>query len=409
LPVKGFATKAIHGSIRKNDPHGTLRPAVYDSVAFEFRTALEMQQAFEGRRLAHSYSRISNPTVEEFEDRARILADAKGAIAVASGMAAIANVILAVAEAGANIVTSRFLFGNTYSLFEQTLKPWGLQVSYVDMTNPGKLEAAINDKTRAVFLETITNPQLQVADMRMVTRVAEAHSVPVVIDGTTTTPFLFKSRDFGVAVEVISSTKSISGGATSVGGLIIDNGIFDWTKNPKVRPWAEKCGPMGLLVFLRREIYRNLGACLSPQNAYLHTLGLETLDLRLQKSCANALQIARSLEKCPGIKEVRYPGLESSPWHKIARSQFPNGYGSLVGFRLESREACFALMNKCQVVRRATNIHDNKTLILHPASTIFCECSAEEKAKMEVDENLLRLSVGIEDATDILEDLTAAI
>jgi len=407
--VKGFSTKAIHGSIRKHDPHGTLRPAVYDSVAFEFQTALEMQQAFEGRRLAHSYSRISNPTVEEFEDRVRILAEAKGAIAVASGMAAIANVILAIAEAGTKVVTSKFLFGNTYSLFEQTLKPWGLQVSYVDMTNPAELEAAIDDKTRAVFLETITNPQLQVADMRTVTRIAQAKDVPVVVDGTVTTPYLFKSKEFGVAVEVISSTKGISGGATSVGGVVIDNGVFDWNKNPKVRPWAEKCGPMGLLVFLRREVYRNLGACLSPQNAYLHTLGLETLDLRLQKSCANALHIARSLENSPKIKRVHYPGLESSPHHKTARSQFTNGYGSLLGFCLESREACFDLMNKCKVVRRATNIHDNKTLIIHPASTIFCEYSAEEKAKMEVGENLLRLSVGIEDAEDILGDLTAPI
>jgi O-acetylhomoserine (thiol)-lyase len=407
--VKGFATKAIHGSMRQKDPHGTLRPAVYDSVAFEFQTALEMQQAFEGRRLAHSYSRISNPTVAEFEDRVRLLADAKGAMAVSSGMAAIANVIMALAEAGTNVVTSKFLFGNTYSLFEQTLKPWGLHVSYVDMTNAAELEAALNEDTRAIFLETITNPQLQVADMAMVTRIANAHGVPVVVDGTVTTPFLFRSKDFGVAVEVISSTKGISGGATSVGGIIIDNGIFDWGKNPKVRPWAEKCGPMALLVFLRREVYRNLGACLSPQNAYLQTLGLETLDLRLHKSCSNALRIAQALAKCPTVKDVIYPGLETSPYHTVARSQFQNGFGSLLGFSLENRETCFALMNKCKVVRRATNIHDNKTLIIHPASTIFCEYSPDEKARMEVTENLLRLSVGIEDADDIVEDLTAAI
>lgn len=407
--MKGFATKAIHGSIRKKDPHGTLRPAIYDSVAFEFPGALEMQQAFEGRRPAHSYSRISNPTIEEFEDRMRILAEATGVLAVSSGMAAIANVILALAESGTNVVTSKFLFGNTYSLFEQTLKPWGLQVSYIDMTNPTELDAAINDKTRAVFLETITNPQLQVADMRMVTRIAQAHDVPVIVDGTMTTPLLFKSKDFGVAVEVISSTKSISGGATSVGGVIIENGVFDWKKNPKVRPWAEKCGPMGLLVFLRREIYRNLGSCLSPQNAYLQTLGLETLDLRLKKSCANALHIARALEQSPKIKSVHYPGLGSSPYCKIAHAQFTNGFGSLLNFRLENREACFALMNNCKLVRRATNIHDNKTLIIHPASTIFCEYSPQEKAKMEVNENLLRLSVGIEEPEDILEDLTAAL
>ncbi len=407
--MKGFATKAIHGSLRKNDPHGTLRPAVYDSVAFEFKTALDMQQAFEGRRLAHSYSRISNPTVDEFEDRVRILAEARGVIATTSGMSAIANVILAIAEAGANVVTSRFLFGNTHSLFAQTLKPWGLNVSCVDMTNPEELEAAIEDKTRAIFLETITNPQLQVADMRMVTRIAQAKNIPVIIDGTMTTPYLFKSRDFGIAVEVLSSTKSISGGGTSIGGLIIDNGIFDWSHSPKIRPWAEKCGPMALLVYLRREVYRNLGACLSPHNANLQTLGLETLELRLRKSCDNALQIARALLKNSRIKQVIYPGLESSPYHRTALAQFPNGSGSLLGFCLEDRQACFELMNKCKVVRRATNIHDNKTLILHPASTIFCEYSLDEKAGMEVGEDLMRLSVGIEDAADILEDLTFAL
>ena len=165
-------------------------------------------------------------------------------------MAAIANVILAIAEAGTKVVTLKFLFGNTYSLFEQTLKPWGLQVSYVDMTNPAELEAAVDDRTRAVFLETITNPQLQVADMRMVTRIAQEKNVPVIVDGTVTTPYLFRSRDYGVAVEVISSTKSISGGATAVGEVVIDNGVFDWNQNPKVRPWAQKYGPMGLLVFL---------------------------------------------------------------------------------------------------------------------------------------------------------------
>jgi len=272
--MSGFATRAIHGSVRKRDPHGTLRPAIYDSVAFEFASAADMQLAFEGRRSAHSYSRISNPTVEEFEDRVRVLSEAAGVVAVSSGMAAIANVILALADSRSNIVASRFLFGNTFSLFEQTLRPWGLRVSFVDMTDLAEVEAAINDKTRAVFLESITNPQLQVADIPAIVNLARARSVPVVVDGTMTTPLLFRSKDAGVAVEVISSTKSISGGATSVGGVIIDNGVFDWKANPKLALWARKAGPMALVAFLRREIYRNLGACLAPQSAYLQTLGL---------------------------------------------------------------------------------------------------------------------------------------
>jgi O-acetylhomoserine (thiol)-lyase len=406
--MKGFTTKAIHGSLQKKDPHGSLRVPVYDSVAFEFEQAADMQQAFEGRRLAHSYTRISNPTVAEFEDRVRLLAEAAGVIAVSSGMAAIANVVLALAEAGSHVVTSKFLFGNTYSLFEQTLKPWGLAVSYVDMTDLAELKAALNEKTRAVFLETITNPQLQVADIRAVAQVARAHGVPVIVDGTMTTPWLFKSKDFGVAVEVISSTKCMSGGATSVGGLILDNGTFDWKQNPKVRPWVEKCGPLALLVFLRREIYRNLGACLAPHNAYLQIVGLETMALRMQKSCENARQIARWLSQSPKVSRVHYPGLESSPYYAIARSQFSGGFGSLLNFHLTSRKACFALMDQCQIVRRATNIHDNKTLILHPASTIFCEYSLAEKSHMEVTDDLLRLSVGIEDVEDIIEDLAQA-
>jgi O-acetylhomoserine (thiol)-lyase len=407
--MKRFSTKAIHGSLKKSDGHGTLRPAVYDSVAFEFASAADMQRAFEGRRLAHSYTRVSNPTVAEFEDRIRLLSDASGVLAVSSGMAAVANVVLALAHSGAHLVASKFLFGNTYSLLEQTLKPWGLQVTYVDMTRPADIEAAIGDSTRLVFLETITNPQLQVADIRTVVDVATRRGVPVVADGTMTTPALFKSKDFGVAVEVLSSTKAISGGATSMGGLIIDNGTFDWRQNRKLQPWAKQCGPMALLTYLRREVYRNLGACLAPHNAYLQALGLETLELRMRRGCDNALHVARWLEQSAKVKHVHYPGLESSPYHAVASGQFSGGYGSVLTFRLASREACFALVDQCQVIRRATNLHDNKTLVLHPASTIFCEYSAEEKAEMEVGDDMLRLALGIEDPQDVVDDLAAAL
>ncbi len=278
--MSGFATKAIHGAVLKRDPHGTLRPPLYDNVAFEFSSAHDIQLAFEGRKSAHSYSRISNPTVEELEQRVKSLADALGVIAVSSGMAAISNVLLALAESGTNIVTTRWVFGNTYSLFEHTFKPWGLNVTYIDMADVRALASAINDRTRAVFLEVITNPQLQVVDIAEIARIAHERGVPVVLDGTLTTPYLFRSKNYGVDVEVISSTKYISGGATSVGGLILDYGIFDWRKNPKLETTAKKFGPGALLTALRREVYRNTGACLSPHNAFLQTLGLETLSLR---------------------------------------------------------------------------------------------------------------------------------
>ncbi|MFB3917410.1 MAG: aminotransferase class V-fold PLP-dependent enzyme [Terriglobales bacterium] len=407
--MKGFTTKAIHGRLVKKDPHGTLRMPVYDSVAFEHDSAQDLQWAFEGRRLAHSYSRISNPTVEDYEQRVRLLSDALGVIAVSSGMAAISNVILALAEAGTNIVTTKFLFGNSYSLFESTLQPWGLDVTYVDMTDTAALAAAINENTRAVFLETITNPQLQVVDLAAVARVAHERGVPVVADGTTTTPYLLKSKDFGADIEVISATKYISGGATAVGGLILDNGTFNWRRNPKIAPWVAKFGPNALLVWLRREIYRNMGSCLSPHHAYLFSLGLETLALRIERSCNNALNIARALEACPKVVSVNYPGLDSSPYHGTAKRQLRHGFGGILTFTLHSKDECFAVMDRLKLVRRATNINDNKTLILHPASTIFCEYSPPEQESMGVNEGLLRLSVGIEDVDDIIEDLRGAL
>lgn len=403
--MTAFATKAIHGSLLKPEAHGALRPPVYDSVAFEFANSRDIQLAFEGRKSAHAYSRITNPTVDEFEQRVRILADAFGVVAVSSGMAAISNVMMILAEAGTNIVTTRWIFGNTYSLFEQTFKPWGLETRYVDMTDEKALAAAIDDKTRAVFLEVITNPQLQVADIDAVASISHAYGVPVVLDGTVTTPYLFRSRDHGVDVEVISSTKYISGGATSMGGLILDNGLFDWKRNPKLQPYAKKFGPGALLAGLRREVYRNAGACQSPHNASLQTLGLETLSLRIGKSIANTLAIARWLEEQASVRRVDYPGLASSVYADRAAQLFPRGAGGILTFDLASREQCYAFQDALKLIRRATNINDNKTLILHPASTIFCEFDDVQKEAMGVRDTMLRLSVGIEEVDDLVEDL----
>jgi len=409
--MSGFSTKAIHGSVRP-EPHGTLRPPLYDNVAFEFADSREIQLAFEGRKPAHAYSRISNPTVDEFEQRIRLLSDALGVIAVSSGMAAISNVLLALGGTGTNIVATRSVFGNTYSLFEHTFKPWGLNTTYVDMSDNAAIAAAINEQTRAVFIEIITNPQLQVVDIAEIAHLAHERNVPLVLDGTLTTPYLFRSKDYGVDIEVISSTKYISGGATSVGGLILDNGIFDWKKNPKLGALAKKFGPGALMTMLRREVYRNVGACLSPHNAFLQTLGLETLSLRVDKSCANTQALAEWLQKHPKVVAVNYPGLDSSPSYSLAKRQFPRGVGGILTFELENRDQCFAFQNALKLVRRATNVNDNKTLTLHPASTIFCEYSSDEKAAMGVSDSMLRISVGIEDIEDIIEDFergTAAI
>jgi O-acetylhomoserine (thiol)-lyase len=286
--MKGFATKAVHGDMHTKDMHGALRMPIYDSVAFEHESARDIQLSFEGKKPSHSYSRISNPSVEDFEQRIRLLFDAFGVIAVSSGMAAIANVIMTLGKAGSNIVTSRFLFGNTFSLFEKTLKAWGLEARYIDMTDLQALDKSIDENTCAIFFEVITNPQMEVVDVGKISSIAEKYNIPVILDGTLTTPYIFKSQEFGVNIEVISSTKYISGGATTIGGLIIDYGTFDWEYCQRLKEDAGKFGDFTLLLKLKREVYRNLGACLAPHNACMQTLGLETLSLRIDKSCINA-------------------------------------------------------------------------------------------------------------------------
>ncbi|MEN8142885.1 MAG: PLP-dependent transferase [Thermodesulfobacteriota bacterium] len=403
--VKGFSTMAIHGPASLRDSKGALRTPVYDSVAFEHESADSLRRTFEGKKLAHAYSRISNPTVTDFEQRVQLISGGVGVLAVSSGMAAISNIILTIGGAGANIVASKHMFGNTLSLLERTLKPWGLEVKYVSTDDPLEIGEAIDENTSAVFIETITNPQMDVPDCRQISEIAAAHQVPLILDNTLMTPYLFNSGDHGVNIELLSSTKYISGGATSVGGVIIDNGNFDWRNSPRLKERAQKQGSMALIAALRQEVYRNVGACLAPHNAYLQTLGLETMSLRIEKSCANTQALAGYLEAHPRIKGVNYPGLMSSPYHEIADRQFGGRYGGVLTFDLETEQQCFAFTDALQLIRRATNINDNKTLVIHPSSTIFAEYTDEEKLEMGVRPTMLRLSVGIEDHEDLIADL----
>jgi len=400
-----FISKILHTKFLKEDPHGSLHMPVYENVAFEFKRAEDLELAFLGKKPGHMYSRISNPTVEHFEQRVRAITDATAVMAVSSGMAAISNLIIAIAGSGDNIITSKHLFGNTYSLFERTLKDWGLEARYIDLTQPKDVAGLIDTKTKAIFFETITNPQLEIADVKALSSIAKENNILLIADTTLTPPYIFNSREFGVDVEVLSSTKYISGGATSVGGLIIDNGTYEWSKSHKLKADAKKYGPFTLLNRLRREVYRNIGACLSPHAAYLQSLGLETLPLRVDVSCANSLTIAKFLEKAKKTKAVNYPGLNSSPYYEIAKRQFADKPGALLTFDMESKEECFRFMNNLKLIRRATNLNDNRTLILHPGSTIFCEYDTETKKQMGVRDTMIRLAVGIEDKEDLISDI----
>lgn len=407
--MTGFTTKAIHTPFLKKDTHGSLRMPVYDTAAFEFETAEEIESAFLGRKASHTYSRITNPTVEHLEQQIKNVTNAFAVCAVASGMAAISNLIMSITGQGDNIITSKHIFGNTYSLFEKTFVPFGLEIRYADFSDPITINKLIDKKTRAIFFETITNPQLEVADVKALSKITREYKVLLIGDTTVTPLYLFKSRDFGVDIEVISGTKYISGGATTVGGVIIDNGTYDWSYNPKLKADAKKYGQFTLVSKLKREVCRNTGACLSPHNAYLQSLGMETLALRIERSSANALYLAEFMSKHSKILRVNYPGLLDSQFYTIALLQFNGYFGALLTFDLGSKETCFSFLNRLKLIRRATNINDNKTLALHPASTIFCEYSPELKSEMGISENMIRLSVGIEDKEDLAVDINQAL
>lgn len=409
MKIKGFSTRIIHTEYAKKDVHNALQMPIYSNAAFEFDTAEQMEDAFLGRSPDHAYSRISNPTVENFEQRIRSITGALGVTALSSGMAAISNVFFTIAKSGDNIVTSKHLFGNTYSFLTSTLQAFGVETRFCDLTNMEEVANAINKKTIAIFLETITNPQLEIADIASLSKISREYGVLLIADSTLTPPNIFAASEYGVDIEIISSTKMITGGGTSMGGLILDYGKFDWSKFAKLSDLAQRFGPFAFNAKLRKEIFRNLGACLSPYHAYLQSLGLETLSLRFDKAASNALLLAEYLKTERKITNVNYPGLKTSKFYEVGKKQFGNFPGAMLTFNFSNSNECFVFLNKLKLISRASNIYDNRSLIIHPASTIFADYSPEKKEELGVPDTLIRLSVGIEDFEDLKRDIHSAL
>ena len=383
-------TQAIHVPYKRRDAYDALSMPVYN--AYEFDNAQTMSDAFCNRIDAPDYSRCENPTVSNFEERVKALTGAKNVIALNSGMAAISNTIMALAAQGKNVVTSKHLFGNTFSLLMSTLRKFGVGCKLADLTDPEAVEAVINENTCCIFLEIITNPQMEVADLSKLAEIAHAHHIPLVAD-TTTIPFtMFSSHDLGVDIEVVSSTKYVSGGATSLGGLVIDYGT------------TPHFGEV-----MKNEMLFNLGAYMTPQVAFLQTMGLETLDARYRVQSSNALVLARKLQTLPQIKRVNYVGLEDNPFHELAQRQFGTTAGAMVCIDLESKDACFSMIDHLRLIHRATNLFDNRTLAIHPASTIFGLFPDKMKRAMDVNDTTIRLSIGLEDVDDLFEDIKQAL
>ena len=385
-------TIAIHTPYVRPDAYGSLAVPIYNNVSFEFGDAQEMSDAFCNRIKAPDYARIANPTVTQFEQRVKALTEAAHVTACNSGMAAISTALLAVVAQGKNVVTSRHLFGNTLAFISGTLLRLGVKPRLRDLTNLEAVEAAIDEQTACVFLEIVTNPQMEVADLRAIAEIAHKKGVPVIADSTVI-PFTETNlKALGVDVEVVSSTKYISGGGTSLGGLIVDYGTF---------PDINKRVKYDLLI--------NLGVYMAPQVAYMQTLGLETLDVRYQKQAANALWLAKALQQEKGITEVNYIGLPDNPYYELSQRQFGPTAGAMLTIDLASREASFEFLNRLKVIHRATNLFDSRTLAIHPASTIFGLFPERQLEQMDVKQTTIRLSVGLEAPEDILADIRQAL
>ena len=385
-------TKAIHTPFGRRDAYDALQIPVYNCMAYEFDDASYMSDVFCGKVIVPDYSRVLNPTVMHLEEIVRNLTDAKEVSAFTSGMAAISAMLVSVAAAGKNIVSSRHMFGNTYLLVTRTLKRFGVEPRLVDLCNIEEVKNAVNKDTCCIFLESVTNPQTEVADTKALGKIAKEWGIPLIAD-TTIIPFTeFDGEKNGLDFQVVSSTKYISGGATSLGGLIIDYGKF-----PEV---SER---------IKKEMVFNLGGYMTPQAAYQQIIGLETLEVRYKRQAESAKKIAEALKKIPKVKSVGYPGLKEHPNHELSKELYGDTAGAMITFDLSDKEECYNFINSLRLIHRATNLFDNRSLAIHPASTIFGNLSDEEKKDMDVKDTTIRLSIGLEDPDDILNDLKQAI
>jgi O-acetylhomoserine (thiol)-lyase len=409
MKKQGFTTRSLNVPFPKADPHRALQMPVYGAQAFEFDTAEQIAANFRGEYVAHVYSRSSNPTVEYFEVKLRELTGAHIVLAVSSGMAAIADALFAVAKAGDNIIAGHHLFGHTYALLQQTLPGLGIESRFSPLQDELAIEKLIDQNTRAIFFETVTNPQLEIPDIEMLAGIAMRHNLLLIADSTLTPPNVFEARKHGVHIEVMSTTKYISGGGTSFGGAIIDLGTYDWSLNPATAPYAVKFGRNALIARLRKNIYRNTGGSMTAQTAVQQIAGLDLLELRVSRCHQNCLSVGSFLQSHPKVTAVGYPGLPGSGLYERSLRYFGGIPGTIMTFDLESEAACFAFMNRLKIIRRATNLNDNKSLIIHPWSTIYAEFPEEERILMNIRPTMMRLSAGIEEAGDLIDDISAAL
>ena len=405
-----FETLLIHGGLEPG-PAGATNVPIVQASAFAHETAEDLEDLFRGRKSGHIYTRLSNPTTESLERRLSLLEGGIAAIATASGMAAITMAVLTILRAGDEILASSSLFGGTYSLFRDTLSNYGISTSFVDPTDTDALYGAVSHQTRLIFVETIGNPKMDVPDIAAISSVARKAGIPLMLDATVTSPCLARGRDLGADIVIHSTSKFINGTGSAIGGAIIDCGTFDWNSPlfPHFSQFAKKYRQFAFSARLRKLMYKDLGACPTPMNSFLLTEGIETLALRMERHCSSALELAHVLSAHPKVSWVNYPGLPDSPFHEVATRQFGGKYGGLLTFGLAGREEAFRFINGLRLARNLANIGDAKTLVIHPASTICCDYSADQQQLLGVSEEMVRVSVGLEYPKDIVADFAQSL
>lgn len=403
-----FSTKILHGRSAKRYEDGATLPPITQVSAFSYESAEELEKVFSNRAPGFAYTRIGNPTVDAFEKRICELEGGLAATACSSGMSAITAALLNILQLGDEIIAGSGLFGGTIDLFHD-LEAFGIKTRFVPHVNVSEIKHLITDKTKAIFGELIGNPGLDVMDIPSVASLAHENKIPLIVDATTATPYLINSIGYGADIVIHSSSKYINGSGNSVSGIIVDSGRFNWDfeKYPTLARY-KKFGNFAFSAGLRNDIWKNIGGCLSPMNAYLNIIGLETLALRMQRICDNALALAKALNKTEGIS-VNYPGLKDNPYYPLIQEQFGSKGGGIVTLRVGSKERAYKLMNSLKYALKATNIGDTKTLVIHPASTIYLHSTEEQRINAGVYSDTIRISVGIEDAADLIEDFTEAI
>ncbi len=403
----GFTTTILHSDRQKTIEHGSLHKPIHTSVAYGYRDARELAAVFQGKKPGYRYGRQGNPTVSALEEKINRMEEGMATLCFATGMAAIGAMVQALLRNGDHVISSAFLFGNTNSLW-QTVELQGMPVSFVDATDVAHVERAITPATRMVFVETIANPRTQVADLERIGALCRARGILFVVDNTMTSPYLFRPKTVGASLVINALTKAIGGHGNALGGSLTDTGLFDWAQFPNIAETYKRFAPAQWgMAQLRAKGLRDFGAALGPEAAHHLAVGAETMALRIERESGSALALATMLAADPRVAAVHYPGLTSHPQHGIAGKLF-KAFGGLLSFELREGIDCFDYLNRLTLAIPASNLGDTRTLVIPVAHTIFHEMGPQRRASMGIAESLIRVSVGIEDTEDLLQDFRQA-